>query len=207
MWAERKWEVFFRLLAATGLRWSEVVELRWDDLDLTGNPKVQVRRAFPQKAAKPGPPKSRYSRRDVPLPVALAADLSDYRKLGTESFGPDELVFTDTRGGHLRQENVRRRVLAPLAKAAGTEQEVGTLGFHTFRHTCATRLFAEGRNAVQVQRFLGHHSRAFTLATYVHLLSEDLGGALEEAQGGNRVATEATETARNSTQAKAGISH
>jgi integrase len=25
-------------------------------------------------------------------------------------------------------------------------------GFHTFRHTCATLLFAEGRNAVQVQR-------------------------------------------------------
>lgn len=25
-------------------------------------------------------------------------------------------------------------------------------GFHTFRHTFATRLFAEGRNAVQVQR-------------------------------------------------------
>jgi len=23
-------------------------------------------------------------------------------------------------------------------------------GFHTFRHTCATLLFAEGRNAVQV---------------------------------------------------------
>lgn len=206
-WAERKWEMFFRLLAATGLRWSEVVELRWDDLDLTGNPMVKVRRAFPQKAAKPGPPKSRYSRRDVPLPVALAADLADYRKRGTEWFGPDELVFTDARGGHLRQENVRRRVLTPLAKAAGAEQEVGTVGFHTFRHTCATRLFAEGRNAVQVQRFLGHHSPAFTLSTYVHLLNEDLGGALEEAQGGNRVATEATDTARNSTQAKSGLPH
>jgi integrase len=36
-------------------------------------------------------------------------------------------------------------------------------------------LFAEGRNAVQVQRWLGHHSAAFTLATYVHLLDGDLG--------------------------------
>jgi integrase len=206
-WAERKWEVFFRLLSATGLRWSEIVEVRWSDLELTGNPMVKVRRAFPQKATKPGPPKSRYSRRDIPLPAILAADLADYRKHGTEWFGPDELVFTDARGGHLRQENVRRRVLAPLANAAATEQEVGTLGFHHFRHTCGTRLFAEGRNAVQVQRFLGHHSPAFTLSTYVHLLNEDLGGALEEAQGGNRVATEATETARNSTQSNAFIPH
>jgi integrase len=34
------------------------------------------------------------------------------------------------------------------------------------------------RNAVQVQRWLGHHSAAFTLATYVHLLDGDLGGPL-----------------------------
>jgi integrase len=47
-----------------------------------------------------------------------------------------------------------------------------------FRHTCASILFAEGRNAVQVQRWLGHHSAAFTLATYVHLLDGDLGEPL-----------------------------
>ena len=39
-------------------------------------------------------------------------------------------------------------------------------------------LFAEGRNAVQVQRWLGHHSPAFTLNTYVHLLDGDLGEPL-----------------------------
>jgi integrase len=39
-------------------------------------------------------------------------------------------------------------------------------------------LFAEGRNAVQVQRWLGHHSAAFTLAIYVHLLDGDLGEPL-----------------------------
>jgi hypothetical protein len=30
-------------------------------------------------------------------------------------------------------------------------------------------------NAVQVQRWLGHYSPTFTLATYVHLLRDDLG--------------------------------
>ena len=44
--------------------------------------------------------------------------------------------------------------------------------------TCASMLFAEGRNAVQVQRWLGHHSPAFTLSTYVHLLDGDLGEPL-----------------------------
>lgn len=58
------------------------------------------------------------------------------------------------------------------------------VGFHAFRHTCASILFAEGRNAVQVQRWLGHHSAAFTLATYVHLLDGDLGEALAILQEG-----------------------
>ena len=56
---------------------------------------------------------------------------------------------------------------------------VGWAGFHTFRHTVASWLFAEGRNAVQVQRWLGHHSPSFTLDTYVHLLDGDVGEPLE----------------------------
>jgi hypothetical protein len=35
-------------------------------------------------------------------------------------------------------------------------------------------LFRRGLNARQVQVWLGHHSRAFTLAVCVHLLSDDL---------------------------------
>ena len=35
-------------------------------------------------------------------------------------------------------------------------------------------LFRRGLNAKQVQLWLGHHSAAFTLDTYVHLLPDDL---------------------------------
>jgi integrase len=40
-------------------------------------------------------------------------------------------------------------------------------------------LFERGANAKQVQRWLGHHSPAFTLETYVHLLDAGLGEALD----------------------------
>jgi len=40
-------------------------------------------------------------------------------------------------------------------------------------------LFERGANAKQVQRWLGHHSAAFTLDTYVHLLEDQLGEPLE----------------------------
>ena len=70
------------------------------------------------------------------------------------------------------------RALARLMfEAAGVEWA----GFHTFRHTVASRLFAEGRNVVQVQRWLGHHSASFTLDSYVHLLENDLGEPLQTA--------------------------
>ena len=35
-----------------------------------------------------------------------------------------------------------------------------------------------GANAVQVQSWLGHHSAAFTLSAYVHLLPNELGEPL-----------------------------
>jgi integrase len=40
-------------------------------------------------------------------------------------------------------------------------------------------LFDRGSNAKQVQKWLGHHSAAFTLETYIHLLSDELDAPLE----------------------------
>ena len=67
-------------------------------------------------------------------------------------------------------------------------------GFHTLRHTCATRLFADGRNAVQVQRWLGHSDPGFTLRTYVHLLNDDLGEPLGAPRGVSKVSAGPTPT-------------
>jgi Phage integrase family len=56
----------------------------------------------------------------------------------------------------------------------GTLRAESWVGFHTFRHTCATVLFRRGWNAVQVQRRMGHHSPSFTLNVYVSLLDDDI---------------------------------
>jgi integrase len=66
--------------------------------------------------------------------------------------------------------------LRPAAEEAG----VSWIGFHTFRHTAASLLFARGADVVQVPRWLGHSDAAFTLRTYVHWLGgNDLGDPLE----------------------------
>jgi integrase len=83
-------------------------------------------------------------------------------------------VFAGPDGEPLHPSNLLMRVFKPAAEEAGSPWA----GFHTLRHTCASRLFAEGRNAVQVQRWLGHSDPSFTLRTYVHLLDDDLGEPL-----------------------------
>jgi hypothetical protein len=104
------------------------------------------------------------------------------------------LVFPSETGTPLDASNLMARVL----KKAGRRAGVPWVSFHTFRHTCATMLFRNGLNAKQTQMWLGHHSPAFTLATYVHLLSDDLPGAgfLGELTG-NSGATSPTETSRD----------
>ncbi len=174
----------FDVLAATGLRISEAIALQWRHLHLDGSePSLRVRRAFVRGVM--GPPKSKYGKRSIPLSHELVVALRAHRK-DSEWPGETDLVFPSLDGTPLDVSNLRRRTLAPAAQ----EADAAWIGFHTFRHTCASLLFADGRNAVQVQRWLGHHSAAFTLQTYVHLLDEDLGEALTlPVQGANSVRT------------------
>ena len=84
-------------------------------------------------------------------------------------------MFASMRGTPLAYGNVYRRQLKPAAE----EADVSWCGFHSFRHTCASMLIAEGRNIVQVSRWLGHHSPAFTLQRYGHLMDDGIGAALD----------------------------
>jgi len=154
------------LLAQAGLRVSEALPLRWGDVDF-GRQRLRVRRSLSR--GQIGPPKTRHGRRDVPLTEGMARALWNARKARGADARDEALIFPARDGGYLDRAQVFRAVRS-AAKVAG----VPWAGLHTLRHTAATILFRRGWNAVQVQRFLGHHSPAFTLATYVHLLPDDL---------------------------------
>lgn len=168
-----RWRLFYELLAATGLRVSEAIPLRWQDLRLNGSaPAVLVRRAYVKGTF--GPPKSKHGRRAVPIGHELVRSLRA-RHAASEWPDPDGLVFPSEAGTPMLQENLRRRTLEP----AREEADVAWAGFHTFRHTCASLLISDARNIVQVSRWLGHHSPSFTLDVYAHLMDEGVGEAID----------------------------
>jgi integrase len=181
-----RWRLMFVLLASTGLRVSEAFALRWRDLKLDGSrPVVRVRRAYVRGVY--GPPKSRHGRRDVPIGFDLVRALRE-RQAACEWSRSNDLVFPSMMGTPMDDGNLRSRTLNPAAEEAG----VPWAGFHSFRHTTASMLIAEGRNIVQVSRWLGHHSPSFTLDVYAHLMDEGVGDALD--LGAGRATDSVTET-------------
>lgn len=158
--------LFFRFLAESGTRIGEVIAVRWSDFDFERG-RVRIERRWYRGSY--GPPKSRYGVRSIPLSTTLLRDLWRARE-AAGTIEDDTLAFTTPTNDRLDVSNLRRRVLKPAATRAGA----AWVGFHSFRHTCATILFRRGLNAKQVQMWLGHHSPAFTLSTYVHLLNDDL---------------------------------
>jgi hypothetical protein len=115
-------------------------------------------------------------------------------------------VFAGPREQRVDRAWLWREQLEPARDAA----ELPWVTVHTFRHICASILFAEGRNPKQVQMLLGHSDPGFTLRAYVHLIDDGLGDAdfLDAASwatgGATHGATRATLERANAEPAKPG---
>jgi integrase len=158
------------------------VGLTWGQVDLGSSPRVLVREQFYR--GKRRRLKSGNGRRDVPLSPGMVEHLLAHRR--DTYLGERSAVFASATGTELHPSNVASRVLKPAAVAAGLGEwvkrsgrraPVSWVGFHTFRHTCASLLFDGGKNIKQVSEWLGHADPGFTLRTYVHLMDDGLGGA------------------------------
>lgn len=160
-------------LGTCGLRFGEVAELRWKDIDLDLL-KIQVSRsvALVDGVFEIGPPKGGKGR-TVPLPAFVADLFPGAGKV-------DELIFPDGQGGHMRGSNVRRRWWADAIAAADihpklvNNETVYDFKLHELRHTAASLAIQSGANIKAVQNMLGHESAALTLDRYGHLYPSDV---------------------------------
>ncbi|HKA87470.1 MAG TPA: site-specific integrase [Haliangiales bacterium] len=82
---EGDWYAVLATMAFTGIRFGEATGLRWDDVDFEGHV-LRIRRNNWRGQAVA--PKTKRSRRDVPISEQLAATLRDHRKRMLESQHP-----------------------------------------------------------------------------------------------------------------------
>ena len=149
-----------------GARIGELLALRWIDIDLLRRGVTIQRKVIEVSGAGlvEGATKTKAGRRTVTLPRRVVAELEEHRS----SFGTSELVFTSANGEQVRANNLRRRQWAAATALAGLEG----LTFHDMRHTAVSLWVAAGASDLEVAKWAGHRSAAFTKSRYAHLFPE-----------------------------------
>jgi len=171
---ETAYYVPFFTLAYTGLRRSELLGLRWGDVDLEKSTLSVVQALHQLRGGKYilREPKTKLSRRQIALSPSLAIVLwehqlkqKDARKLLGKPLEPGDLVFSHPDGRPIRPDSVTR-AFHEIAASVGLRG----VRLHDLRHAHATILLQQRVNPKIVQERLGHSSVSTTLNIYSHVL-------------------------------------
>jgi integrase len=153
--------------ATTGLRISEVLGLKWMDIDWK-TLQMEVIRSVVDGIV--GKCKTETSRRPVPIDEFTADELLSWKK-ETCYAQPDDWVFASEKvQGKMPPwtDTLLDRFLQPAAKRAGITKWVG---FHSFRHTYSTLLKANGEDVKVVQELMRHANISTTMNVYTKALT------------------------------------
>jgi integrase len=147
-----RWRAFVLVAAYSSLRFSELVGLRVDRLELPRN-RLRVEEKITEAGHLiAGAPKTERSRRTVTIPDFVTFELAEH--LRRYPPGPNGFVFTMPKGGPVRRQTFYHRVWGPALEAAGLQG----FRFGQLRHTGATMALEAGANPVLVAFRLGHVS-------------------------------------------------
>lgn len=150
-----------KLFLASGLRLSEMINLRWKDINLmTGQLKV-----VEGKGSKD---------RILWISESIVEELRNWKEKQSKKLSRCEYVFTTSSKKKLDDRNVRRMV-AEYSEKAGITKNVSP---HTFRHTFASDLLRATKNIRLVQKALGHEDLSTTMI-YTHIVDEEFEDALK----------------------------
>jgi integrase len=167
-------ELALRVALLCGLRLSELLALRWGDVDLERGGLV-VRQALDLPAADGSPrfkeTKTHRAERPVSLPGQLVEGLREHRRRQVEwrlpapAWVDRDLVFTGEAGLPLVPVTLRKHLYRVLDQAG-----LPRVRLHGLRHSMATLMLASGEHPKVVSERMGHSTVAFTLATYGHVI-------------------------------------
>ncbi len=157
----------------TGMRRSEVLGLKWSDIDLDLC-ELSVNRSMHH--LKDGStvfrsPKTARSRRRIALTPSTALVLKEHKAqretdkiMAGAVLSPDELVFCTPDGKPLLPDTITRCWIR-MTRRLGLN-----IRLHDLRHTHASLMLKQGVHPAIVQQRLGHASITTTIDTYSHIL-------------------------------------
>jgi len=155
--------------AATGLRVSELLALRWSDVDFE-KLELNVTRAIWHQVV--GECKTEASAKPVPMDEYMAEDLMSWRRQSAYPLDDDWVFASPTMGGKQPYwpDNLMKRYIKPVARKAGITKNIG---WHTFRHSFGTLLKANGEDIKTVQELLRHANSRITLDVYTQAVTSN----------------------------------
>lgn len=161
----------FWLAASAGMRRSELLGLKWDDIDLdTGT--VSINRGLVSVGYELHETrgKTRTSRRTVDLDPTTVQVLEAWRnsqatEQAVAGIGAAGWVFTNAHGEPVHPHSISQ-TFERIVRRAG----VPRIRLHDLRHTHGTLLIKEGVPVKVVSERLGHSNPVFTIDTYQHVL-------------------------------------
>lgn len=159
-------QAILRLFLDTGLRASELVNLRNRDVDLlTG--RLWVRQG---KGGKD---------RGLWFNGRTRAALEAWQAISSGTLVPSGALFTSLDGQKPLCGRWLRKLIPRLAEKAGIEKRIHP---HTLRHTFATNLLRQEKNLFLVSKALGHANLS-TTQIYLHLEDSELEAAMKRLGG------------------------
>jgi len=155
--------------AATGLRVSELLALRWEDVDFK-TLELRVTRSIWHQVV--GDCKTEASAKPVPLDSYMAEDLLRWQRMSPYPMPSDWVFASPTMKGKQPYwpDNLMKRYIRPVARKAGIRKQVG---WHTFRHSFGTLLKANGEDVKTVQELLRHANSRITLEVYTQAVTSN----------------------------------
>ena len=167
-----RFERLFILDLFSGLRQSEIIGLRWDDVDLDAG-LLTIRHQIQKSYSDSGYVFLDETKNGKERIVAIApsivrvlrsqqAQQAEWKlAAGSAWNNPHNLVFTDELGGHLKHKTVHNH-FKKIVASIGLENT----RFHDLRHSYAVNALQAGDSIKSIQSQLGHYSSAFTMDVY-----------------------------------------
>ena len=174
------WDVPLTLSSTTGARRSEVLALRWADIDLP-RARVPITRSLQRVPSGDGSatkldflePKTDRARREIALTASAVERLRRHRQEQATrrlALGPgwtDLDLVCDRGDGKPLDPDAFTRAFKRFAKQVGLDPRTR---LHDARHGVATTMLGQGVHPAIASAVLGHASPAFTMSVYQHVL-------------------------------------